>query len=60
LILFRVTCTCCGAEYTAADWAGLNDIGVQEVPGVALELRNCPCGTTLSYLLADTGYGMVL
>lgn len=41
-------CACCGRPYTAADWARLEAIGTQRVPGAPdVELRNCGCGTTL-------------
>jgi hypothetical protein len=47
-------CSRCGAAYDAASWSRLPELGVQEGPGMALELRNCTCGTTLSLLLVDT------
>jgi hypothetical protein len=50
-------CTCCAATYSAAAWALLPFVGNQEAetedgwPAV-LELRNCPCGSTLGIELS--------
>ena len=42
-------CACCGAVYaTLEDWRSLHYVGSQAVADVALELRNCPCGSTLA------------
>jgi hypothetical protein len=49
-------CTCCGAEYTRAEWEALELIGPQSQFTDAgevdlsshLELRNCACRSTLS------------
>lgn len=44
----------CGAAYDAAAWRTLAFVGWQvfprdgELPEVRLELRNCPCGSTLA------------
>ena len=49
-------CGCCGHEYTPAAWGRLPLVGVQPVPGwPSIELRNCPCGTTLAVELSDPG-----
>lgn len=51
---FHVVCTCCGQTFEAAQWARLSDLGVQNYSdGIALELRNCPCGSTISSTLVD-------
>lgn len=51
---FHVVCTCCGRTFEAAQWARLSDLGVQNYSdGIALELRNCPCGSTISSTLVD-------
>jgi hypothetical protein len=50
-------CTCCAATYSAPAWALLPFVGNQEAetedgwPAV-LELRNCPCGSTLGIELS--------
>lgn len=41
-------CTCCERTYTRADWEALSFVGNQEGGERMLQLRNCPCGTTLS------------
>jgi hypothetical protein len=38
----------CGKTYTAEQWAELPKVGVQEGDGLRLELRNCPCLSTIS------------
>ena len=46
---YVVRCRCCEASYDAAAWASLDYVGEQDdYEGGALELRNCPCGSTLS------------
>lgn len=43
----------CGRRHSAAGWAGLVRVGEHEnVDGDLLELRNCPCGSTLSIMQA--------
>lgn len=45
------TCSSCQRDFTTAQWADLKQIGVQRFddPEIApLDLRNCPCGTTLA------------
>lgn len=51
----------CGAAYTAQAWASLRFVGTVEVPAdpdepeaYALELRNCPCGSTLAQKIIPT------
>ena len=52
-----VFCSMCPAQYSPAAWKQLKHIGDMEVPAGddpvsepphKLEMRNCPCGTTLS------------
>jgi hypothetical protein len=53
-------CNACGLDYTLETWRGLPLVGVQlfeygedELPAFELfEQRNCPCGSTLSRVLA--------
>lgn len=44
-----IFCRRCGAEYNAASWSHLDQVGTQEIGdgGPDLVLRNCACGTTL-------------
>jgi hypothetical protein len=54
-------CTCCGTTYTLEGWQDLPYTGRMPVemrePGepAELELRNCPCGTTMSVGIMDDG-----
>lgn len=42
-------CRCCGVAYDAETWRALQYVGAQDDgDGGFLELRNCPCGSTLS------------
>lgn len=43
-------CAKCGASYRRPEWVALRYVGMQLdlAGGPQLELRNCPCGTTLS------------
>ena len=39
----------CGARYTATAWQALPLQGIQPLEGEpSLEMRNCPCGSTLA------------
>jgi hypothetical protein len=55
-------CQTCGAEYlTVEAWDALPYVGVQEGGGMALELRDCICRSTLSVeienlVVIDTQY----
>jgi hypothetical protein len=44
------TCTCCGRGFTREDWERLSSRGVQRDSDrtPVLELRDCPCGSTLA------------
>jgi hypothetical protein len=46
------TCTCCKTTFTVAGWRDLPLVGVQvtkdEQGTYRLEMRNCPCGSTLA------------
>jgi len=46
-------CSCCGATFSRSEWDGLSYVGIQEFPGVRLELRNCMCNSTLSRELPE-------
>lgn len=54
---FRETCSCCGRKFGAAEWSRLQYVGIQEAPGMSLELRNCSCGSTIALVLADATGG---
>jgi hypothetical protein len=41
-------CGRCARSFTQAEWAALPLLGVQVFPDEKLELRNCPCGSTLA------------
>jgi hypothetical protein len=42
-------CNCCGRAYDAEGWVTLFYVGEQsDGLGEVLELRNCPCGSTLA------------
>ena len=47
-----ITCACaCGKKHV---WESLPLVGTQTMPwGEVLELRNCPCGSTLSIVLDE-------
>lgn len=64
------TCTCCGQEYSKAEWNKLASLGnmdfVEEIDGrastlVHITMKNCSCGGTMSVeveaesALADLG-----
>lgn len=38
----------CGRVHDSYAWAALPYVGIQEGDGYALELRNCPCRSTLA------------
>jgi hypothetical protein len=45
------TCGPCGKVYDVAGWKELESLGEIEVEdGVFLEMRNCPCHATLTWL----------
>ena len=53
-------CSCCEVSYTKAQWERLPLVGHQPIPAgehyeppFTLELRNCPCGTTLAVNLVS-------
>lgn len=43
-------CPCCGSAFTHAEWKALEFVGIQSFDGdpEELELRNCPCGSTIA------------
>jgi hypothetical protein len=43
----------CGLTHDAAAWSCLPYVGVQRDEFEALELRNCPCGSTLAIEVAS-------
>lgn len=43
----------CGREHDAEAWARLPFCGVQEDAELRLELRHCPCGSTLAVVLCS-------
>ena len=44
--------TCgCGRHYSAAEWKKLPYVGRQDDEVEHIELRNCPCGSTLGVVL---------
>lgn len=49
--LFPKVCSC-GASYDAEDWAELHLVGVQDTGVEILEMRNCPCHSTISIILS--------
>lgn len=51
----RKRCQCCDRLHSPADWRALPLVGHQDFDGDEMELRNCPCGTTLviAFKLAD-------
>lgn len=43
------SCACCGRTFTASSWLSLKYVGQQDDgEGGWLNLRNCPCGSTLA------------
>jgi hypothetical protein len=42
-------CACCGREYAGPEDPRLTPIGEQVSYGEALDLANCPCGSTLGW-----------
>lgn len=47
------TCTCCGQEYSKAEWNKLASLGAmkfEEENGdeITIDMRNCECGGTMS------------
>lgn len=42
----------CGRSHVRGDWAALPFIGKQVDDFEAIDLRNCPCGSTLAVLTA--------
>lgn len=55
------TCSRCSKKFTRAQWDALKSIGHQVVPpyegdvGEVLNLKNCPCGSTLAVQELFTG-----
>lgn len=46
----------CKVEYTAASWAALKSLGIQECAGPRLDLRNCPnCRSTMALPIDSDG-----
>lgn len=41
-------CSNCGRTFSATAWAALPCIGTQSDGEIMLELRNCPCGSTIA------------
>jgi hypothetical protein len=42
-------CSCCATLYTCEEWQALALVGpMDDGAGGVLELRNCPCGTTMA------------
>lgn len=56
-------CGTCGIEYDAYSWERLPVVGVMHVdrdeegPAEAIELRNCPCGSTLGVSTTEDDVG---
>jgi hypothetical protein len=50
----------CGRPYTAAGWARLPRVGVQDDGVERLELRNCLCGSTICVVLGPSLIGREL
>lgn len=38
----------CGRTYTAEEWAALELVGIMADDVETIELRNCPCGSTIA------------
>jgi hypothetical protein len=49
---FPKRCTVCGRVFSKGSWAELECKGNQSDPCAVLELRNCPCGSTLGVVVA--------
>lgn len=50
---FPKVCSC-GASYTEATWKSLEIVGeMHDGEGEAIELRNCPCGSTISIVIPE-------
>jgi hypothetical protein len=43
----------CGISFDLAEWCGLKLVGRQIVDEETFELRNCPCGSTLSIQISE-------
>ena len=41
-------CKCCGRDYDAKAWAGLESIGVYSLRDLRFEARKCECGNCLT------------
>lgn len=50
---FPKRCSTCRAVYDEARWRGLQLVGIQEDKPAPLELRNCPCRSTLAVAIED-------
>jgi hypothetical protein len=48
-------CGCCGRTHDLASWLALPERGHQADAVEDLELRDCPCGSTLAVLLLPSG-----
>lgn len=42
----------CGRSFTLEEWIALPYVGIHEDDAVVLEMRNCPCGSTLGLEVA--------
>lgn len=55
-----IKCNCCNKKYTNSQFNTLKSLGIQEFPSdghdeiLYMEMRNCPCGSTISTLI-DVG-----
>ncbi len=49
---WQKVCPCCGTSYSFSGWLALADRGRQEPD---LELRDCPCGSTLAVAIEPDG-----
>ena len=52
---WRKTCACCGAAHDLAAWLSLRLRGHQIDAVEDLELRDCPCGSTLAVVVLADG-----
>jgi hypothetical protein len=43
----------CGEVFSASQWSALRYVGEQDDGVERIELRNCPCGSTIAILLED-------
>lgn len=48
---FPKRCAMCGCVFTAKGWAHLKLKGVYQGEEETLEMRDCPCGNTLSVII---------